>query len=229
MRRATRLAAAAARSGDPGTWFDLLDRAPDFRALQHKVEIVGLMEPLAALRPGRLLEIGSWHGGTAFLFARVAAPDAIIVLIDSGFDTDRRAAVKRLVLPGQRLTCLSGDSHDPATLAEAHRALGGPLDFLFVDGDHSWDAVSADWRDYAPLVRGGGIVAFHDIVADHRTRLGHDTPSAAGDVWRFWAEIKRHYGAAATDLIADPEQDGAGIGVLRWDGARVAPAIDSGR
>ncbi|MFI5208750.1 MAG: class I SAM-dependent methyltransferase, partial [Gemmatimonadales bacterium] len=103
------------------------------------------------------------------------------------------------------------------------------LDFLFVDGDHTWNAVSADFRDYAPLVHAGGIVAFHDIVADHRTRFGRDTPSAAGDVWRFWAEIKRRYGAAATDLIADPEQDGAGIGVLRWDGASIAPLIGSAR
>jgi cephalosporin hydroxylase len=224
--RARRLAAAAARSSDPGVWFDLVQRCRDFRALQHRVEIVGLIEPLLALRPARLLEIGSWQGGTAFLFARAAAPDATIVLIDSGFDADRRAGLRRLVLPGQRLICLSCVSHDPATLTQVRSALGGqPLDFLFIDGDHAWDAVSADFRDYAPLVRAGGIVAFHDIVADQRTRSGADTPGAAGDVWRFWAQIKRRYGAAATELIVDPNQDGAGIGVLRWDGAPVAPAI----
>jgi predicted O-methyltransferase YrrM len=37
------------------------------------------------------------------------------------------------------------------------------LDFLFVDGDHSDEAVDADFRSWVPMVKSGGIVAAHDI------------------------------------------------------------------
>jgi len=39
---------------------------------------------------------------------------------------------------------------------------------------------------YSPLVRKGGIIAFHDIVPDYFTRYGIITSSATGGVPRFW-------------------------------------------
>jgi len=41
---------------------------------------------------------------------------------------------------------------------------GEPLDFLFIDGDHTYEGVKRDFEMYSPLVRNGGIIAFHDIV-----------------------------------------------------------------
>jgi predicted O-methyltransferase YrrM len=38
----------------------------------------------------------------------------------------------------------------------------GPVDFVFIDGDHSEDGLLADWRAWSPLVEPGGIVALHD-------------------------------------------------------------------
>ena len=37
-----------------------------------------------------------------------------------------------------------------------------PVDFVFIDGDHSEDGLLADWRAWSPLVEPGGIVALHD-------------------------------------------------------------------
>lgn len=37
-----------------------------------------------------------------------------------------------------------------------------PLDFLFIDGDHSWDGLKDDWECWNTLVSVGGIVALHD-------------------------------------------------------------------
>jgi predicted O-methyltransferase YrrM len=36
------------------------------------------------------------------------------------------------------------------------------VDFIFIDGDHSYDGISKDWRLYADKVRPGGIMALHD-------------------------------------------------------------------
>ena len=39
-----------------------------------------------------------------------------------------------------------------------------PLEFLFIDGDHSYDSVLADWNAWSPFVVPSGVVAFHDAI-----------------------------------------------------------------
>jgi hypothetical protein len=39
----------------------------------------------------------------------------------------------------------------------------GSIDLLFVDGDHSYDGVIADWRCFGPALARSAVVAFHDI------------------------------------------------------------------
>jgi len=40
------------------------------------------------------------------------------------------------------------------------------IDFLFIDGDHSYDAVVKDIECYLPKMKKNGIMAGHDIVKD---------------------------------------------------------------
>ena len=37
-----------------------------------------------------------------------------------------------------------------------------PVDFVFIDGDHSEAGLLADWRAWSPLVEPSGIVALHE-------------------------------------------------------------------
>jgi predicted O-methyltransferase YrrM len=37
-----------------------------------------------------------------------------------------------------------------------------PVDFVFIDGDHSERGLLADWQAWSPLVEPGGIIALHD-------------------------------------------------------------------
>lgn len=46
----------------------------------------------------------------------------------------------------------------------------GPIDLLFLDGDHSYAAVRQDFEDWAPKVRAGGYLVMHDVV--HPQHLG---------------------------------------------------------
>jgi len=71
---------------------------------------------------------------------------------------------------------------------------------------------------YCPLVRKGGLIAFHDIVSDFKTRYGIVTTSDVGQVPDFWEELRAGH-RTYYELIEDPDQDGYGIGVLEWDGA----------
>jgi predicted O-methyltransferase YrrM len=38
------------------------------------------------------------------------------------------------------------------------------IDFLFIDGDHSFEGVSRDWEEWSRHVKPGGRVALHDAV-----------------------------------------------------------------
>ncbi len=38
-----------------------------------------------------------------------------------------------------------------------------PCDLLFIDGDHRYEAVAADLRDWLPSLKPGGVLAMHDI------------------------------------------------------------------
>ena len=152
-------------------------------ATQKRTEILQLLHALKDLRPRFLCEIGSASGGTLFLLCQVAAPDATILSIDIDY-----TPLKKVVFPcfrrdSQRVKCLAADSHSPETHSSVIKHLAGNrLDFLFIDGDHSWSGVKADCDMYGPLVRPGGIVAFHDIVPDFRTRYGTSTVADVGQV-----------------------------------------------
>lgn len=39
-----------------------------------------------------------------------------------------------------------------------------PIDMLWIDGDHSYEACSRDIQDWVPFVKTGGLVAFHDYA-----------------------------------------------------------------
>lgn len=189
--------------------------APFFRANQKKSEILQLLTLLQEARPRYLCKIGADRGGTLLLFAHVAVPDARILSIDIHYSMPRRRINSHLARRGQHITCVQGDSHAPETLARVKQWLAGQaLDFLFIDGDHSLAGVASDFRMYSPLVRQGGIIAFHDIVPDFKTRYGIETPSDVGQVPAFWEALKRQH-SAAQEFIEDAAQDGYGIGVLR--------------
>jgi len=45
---------------------------------------------------------------------------------------------------------------------EASSIVPDNLDFVFIDGDHSYEAVLLDFEDWVPKVRSGGLVSGHD-------------------------------------------------------------------
>jgi hypothetical protein len=101
---------------------------------------------------------------------------------------------------------LLGDSHDPSMVADLEKMLDGePVDLLFIDGDHTYEGVKADYELYSPLVRPGGLVAFHDVC-------GHPTMPFI-EVDRFWATLPGEKEEFTS--ITCPGDMWGGIGVLR--------------
>src|SRR5262245_50050564 len=156
--------------------------------VQQPREAMELVSLLAPNRPSCVLEIGTAYGGSLLLWARIASADALIVSVDLPqweLDDPADDAVCRRIhgvgSPGQRVRLVRGNSHDSRTHDRTSQLLEGRLvDFLFIDGDHTYAGVAQDFADYVRFVKPGGIVALHDI---------HPHPRGwGGDVPRFWRE-----------------------------------------
>lgn len=198
--------------------FDFAPFGITIRPLQARWEFHRLLERVEGLRPERMLEIGTATGGSLLAFTRVCAPDAHVMSVDlpggafgGGYPTWKLPLYKAFAGPRQRLDLIRRDSHSPETLADVRSSLGGKaLDFLFIDGDHTFAGVQQDFESYRSLVRPGGLIAFHDIAPPNAGSAAVDDP---GDVPAFWQSLKGRY---ETEELVLPGGPGAfGIGLVR--------------
>lgn len=105
---------------------------------------------------------------------------------------------------GQQLHLIRANSTDDATILMVKNLLGGnKLDYILIDGDHTYEGVKKDFEIYSPFVKKGGMIIFHDI-ANH--------PNSACKVDVFWNEIKMDF--QHMEYIDYAKQERFGIGVL---------------
>lgn len=164
-------------------------------AIQKEVELARFLAVAMDLEPKVTVEVGSFAGGTLWAWMQFC-PRVI------GIDRPPKGYRTGPQLSDLGCEVLLGDSQDPGMVAQLEQMLGGDdIDMLFIDGDHTFEGVKADYELYSPLVRPGGMVAFHDIC-------GHPTMPFI-EVDRFWATLD----GEKEEFIAGPELWG-GIGVL---------------
>jgi predicted O-methyltransferase YrrM len=203
---------------------DFNHRGITITSWQRKAEVVSLLRLLEQSPPRRIAEVGTAAGGTLFMLTQVAAPDATIVSVDlpggrlggaSSTAQNRYPEWRARLYRGfgrnsQSLHVIRADSHDVSTVEDVRRRLpGGKVDFLFIDGDHSYEGVRRDFELYSPLAAAGALVAFHDIVPS--VPGGHGDP---GDVPVFWGEIKTVQ-AVQAEFVEDWDWGSCGIGIIR--------------
>jgi predicted O-methyltransferase YrrM len=73
-----------------------------------------------------------------------------------------------------------------ATSEEAARGWTRPIDFLFIDGDHSYEGVRRDWELFSPFLGEFGVAVLHDTTWE---RHGPNRPDMG--VPRFVDELRR--------------------------------------
>ena len=181
---------------------------------QNPFEIEELYKRICKLCPQKILEIGTARGGTLYLWLQAASSDATIISVDlpegefgGAYPECRVPFYKAFARPEQTLHLLRTDSHLAETLEQVKNLFASEnIDFAFIDGDHTYEGVKSDFVSYAPLVRPGGIVAFHDILPRP------DLPDIQVD--KFWNEIKDQYDS---EEFIGTESSGRkiGIGMIR--------------
>ncbi len=126
---------------------------------------------------GRVVEIGSFRGRSAIVLASAAPEGSGVVCIDPHLGSDRgpqelrpdhalgdddRAAFRANL---ERAGVAGAVHHVRARSQEAHGAVPGAIDVLFVDGAHRYGPARADLRDWGAKVAPGGRLLVHDAFS----------------------------------------------------------------
>lgn len=132
-------------------------------------ERLALLQTALNLPPGfSVLEIGSYLGAsTAFLGLAALQRDGNVHAIDSwqneamGSEGERDTwgEFRRNTAPFEHFIV----PHRGFSTAVYQREGAIACDMLFIDGDHSYEAVSADLRAWLPSIKPDGVLAMHDI------------------------------------------------------------------
>ena len=72
-------------------------------------------------------------------------------------------------------------------------AVSAPYDFLFIDAGHTAEDARRDHTNYGPLVRPGGIIAFHDALL----RPGFED---AVRVWEYLASLNQRVNVIGSEV-----------------------------
>lgn len=158
-----------------------------------------------ALRPRRIVELGTHYGFSFFVFAEAVKRlgiDTEVIALDTwkgddqaGFyGDDVHASVKKVVESeyGDHTRMLRGKFSESRPLIE-----DDSVDLLHIDGRHGYEDVKEDFESWLGTVRRGGVVLFHDI-SERDPGFG---------VWKLWEEI-----SSASPSFAFTH--GHGLGVL---------------
>ena len=171
---------------------------------QWEAEFSKLLEIYKEQKPKRVLEVGTYHGGTLYHWLKNAQPGSLVVSVDaycSGIDN--RHLYQSWCPPGVEVFSIQGNSMEQVTVDAA--AYFAPYDWVWIDAGHEYHEVKSDWEKYGALCKPGGIVCFHDILP----------PSATWpkiEVSFLWKELKQKYWTK--ELIHDPKAAWGGIGVV---------------
>ena len=177
---------------------------------QEQEEITQLAEFVRDLDPKVVVEIGTKNGGTLMIWNEVTKAQTISIDLIDGIHggVNKEKTINRnnnfKELYGDRCSFIEGNSHNQSTIDVLIKSLNGELiDFLFIDGDHTYEGVKQDFKMYKHLVKSGGWIVFHDIndTEKHRKRNVF--------VGKFWGELK------GKKIEFNVNSDWAGIGVIQ--------------
>jgi predicted O-methyltransferase YrrM len=210
----------------------IIDEAFELYMPQVRSEITALTDFLVERKgdkPWNILEIGTKFGGTFFIWNKIN-PTGMNISIDlaDGIHggTPAEEMDKRDLWFNERFdNChfIRGDSHDFETERKLAKIIQTQeikpnLDFLFIDGDHTYEGVRKDFEMYSPFVKKGGIVVFHDIIDTQRHR---DRNVYVSKLWEEFISIRTRLDVCIIDdnhyqflEFIDGNEDFGGIGLL---------------
>lgn len=181
---------------DPHGAFKGMGNYRTIQILQPRDEIYSVAEHIRSHAPSTILEIGAGWGGTLYVWSRLIESANTIISIDIDY-RGKIPLIKSLGdLTDKDIICIEGSSHNNQVKDKTeHLTRDKNIDFLYIDGDHSYESVKKDFDTYSSMVADGGIIGLHD-VENHKT-----------EVPIFWRELEEEYDCRKIDK-------GAGTGLV---------------
>ncbi len=164
----------------------------------HGNQILALVE---RHRPKVCVELGSWLGASAIPVARMIQRwCGTLTCVDTwGGDVHESAGQPWMLLSCVRNMRQAGVSGSirliPTTTREAAAWWTEPLDYLYVDADHSYDGVAEDLRLWVPHLKPGGLLLGDDYGS-------HMYPG----VKEAWDEFETAHGLTLTRYQSEPAE-----------------------
>jgi len=147
--------------------------------------------------PARIVEIGSFQGRSTIVLARAAAEGVEIVAIDphagndrgpqeiAGFEAeaedDNARFNENLAAAGVR----DRVHHVRAFSSDAHGAVDGEIDLLYIDGAHRYGPAHDDILQWGARVRAGGTMLIHDSFSSIGVTAAIGTALAPSSEWTY--------------------------------------------
>src|SRR5581483_2730222 len=127
------------------------------RPWQFREEITSLAKVYEKQKALAMLEIGTANGGTLFMHSKLAANNALIISLDlpggrfgGGYPEWKVPIYKSFAKQGDIVELVRANSHEQATFDKIKQLLNGrKLDYLFIDGDHTYTGVKQDFEMYS--------------------------------------------------------------------------------
>ena len=138
------------------------------------------------IRPRRILCIGSMYGFIPFMCAAACRQNGtgVVDFVDAGYDIDNPKDIKRhnfgtgfwrKVKPKKHFSFLKTQQHiNPYIMTSkefSKKFSKRNYDYIYIDGDHSYEGVRLDYKLFWPRLKKGGFMAFHDT--DNKGRHGN--------------------------------------------------------
>jgi len=178
--------------------------------VQNHKEIYEAAKFFKTLGVKNFMEIGTDQGGTFAIWSKLSENGKRISVdlphgpygVNTYNVNERDFYLKSL---GNNVTTIHGSSHDENIKENVKSILDGDLlDFLFIDGDHTYEGVKKDYHMYKEFVKDGGWIGFHDTKDTEYHR------NANCRVDKLWNEMKGN----KIDFI-DEESNFGGIGFIQ--------------
>lgn len=191
------------------------------RSVQVPEEIRALGEIVQQAKPLTIIEIGTYKGGTLFLWCRSNPQAELFISVDlpggqygGGYEIARERMYREFIYdrPHAKMELMRVNSHHASTISSLRPYIRERnVDFLYIDGDHTYEGVKQDFNMYAPFVK-NGLIAFHDIV----------TTSQGCGVYQLWEELKMDY--PTYEIIERGSNKGIGV-VFIGEAEKIMPSI----
>ena len=159
---------------------DIFKQVDPIKGWMGRPDCLALYEYVKEVK-GLIVEIGSYMGRSAKLMA-LSSPECRIVSIDS---YPKIYDHKALLARDECIKTMDGENWELIQKKSRDVEWKEPIDFLHIDGDHSYKAVKQDIELFAPHVKKGHYIFLHDYVVTN-----YGVKRAVEDSKKYFDEVK---------------------------------------